>query len=84
MENTLDKKSRAAWALVPVVVEHAKEHWGKFGWDMIVECWSREEIGVELEHYGITTKTAAIRHFGQIAKGWWEHEQEAKAAGGEY
>lgn len=36
--------------LVKAVKQHALEHYGREGWDYIVECWSDGEIAEAVKH----------------------------------
>lgn len=43
------------------VQRHARECYGKSGWDSIVECWTYDEIFNELAKTRVRTKAGAIK-----------------------
>lgn len=50
-----------------------------YGWQEIVECWTRKEIFDELRLKKITTEEEALEHFAFIAKFRTEHCQEIES-----
>lgn len=64
--NTVQKTAEASYDL-------------SYGWQEIVECWTRNEIYDELRLKEITTKEKAIEHFAWIAKFRTEHAQEIES-----
>ena len=50
-----------------------------YGWQEIVECWSRNEIYDELKKEKISTAEKAIEHFAWIAKIRTEYAQEIES-----
>jgi hypothetical protein len=52
--------------LVEAVIEHAVDHYEVEGWDILVECWSDEEIWSWIE--GATSEKEAIRLAAQALK----------------
>jgi hypothetical protein len=50
-----------------------------YGWEEIVECWTRKEIYDELKKENITTTEKALEHFAFIAKIRSEHAQEIES-----
>ena len=50
-----------------------------YGWQEIVECWSRNEIYDELKKENISTAEKAIEHFAWIAKIRTEYAQEIES-----
>jgi hypothetical protein len=66
--------------LVAVVQESAKICYNlSYGWQEIVECWTRQEIFDELLREGIKTKEKALEHFAFIAKVRTEHAKEIES-----
>jgi cytochrome c-type biogenesis protein CcmH/NrfG len=62
--------------LVAAVQTHAEANWGKNGWDIIAEAYTKAEIAEELLEEGCKSAAAAIRHFGRVAKLKRDHEKE--------
>ncbi len=62
--------------MVSAVVCHANSNWGKNGWDIIAEAYTKAEIAEELLEEGCKSAAAAIRHFGWVAKIKRDHEKE--------
>lgn len=52
--------------LVKAVRDHATANYNLGGWDIIVECWSNEDIAREIGT--ARTEAAAIRRVAAIAK----------------
>ena len=50
-----------------------------YGWEEIVECWTRKEIYDELKKENITTTEKALEHFAWIAEIRTEHAQEIES-----
>jgi hypothetical protein len=76
-----------AWELAAQVYAHAEAHYNDGGWDVVVECWSREAIAEALVWYGprdseprpCTTLDEAIRKsvLAQCVGVWADHEADA-------
>lgn len=62
--------------MVAAVQSHANANWGKSGWDIIAEAYTKAEIAEELLEEGCKSAAAAIRHFGRVAKLKRDHEKE--------
>lgn len=60
--------------LVEVVIEHAVDHYEIEGWDILVECWSDEEIWSWIE--GAASEKEAIRLAAQALKPLNERRME--------
>ena len=65
--------------LAAAVRNHAQDNYEVDGWDYIVECWESSEIIAELELEKITSESAAIAHFLDIAKIFDERRREVEA-----
>jgi hypothetical protein len=66
--------------LVDFVQESASAFYHlSYGWQEIVECWTRQEIFDELLKEGIKTKEKALEHFAFIAKIRTEHAKEIES-----
>jgi hypothetical protein len=66
--------------LVAFVQESANTSYHlSYGWQEIVECWTRQEIFDELLREGIKTKIEAFEHFAFIAKVRAEHAKEIES-----
>jgi hypothetical protein len=52
--------------LIEAVIEHAVDHYEVEGWDILVECWSDEEIWSYIE--GAADEKEAIRLAAQALK----------------
>ena len=50
-----------------------------YGWQEIVECWTRNEIYDELKEENIRTTEKALEHFAFIANIRSEHAQEIES-----
>lgn len=50
-----------------------------YGWQEIVECWTRNEIYDELKKENISTAEKAIEHFAWIAEIRTEHAEEIES-----
>lgn len=64
--------------LIRAVRDHADAHWGKDGWDFLVECWSDEDIGVAIG--SAKTPKAAIAACKRVVKVLDEHRSEMMGA----
>jgi hypothetical protein len=66
--------------LVTFVQESANTSYHlSYGWQEIVECWTRQEIFDELLKEGIKTKEKALEHFAFIAKIRTERAKEIES-----
>ncbi|SEA87259.1 hypothetical protein [Rubrimonas cliftonensis] len=66
-------------AIAAAVAAHAQAHYGKDGWDFIVECWTLDEIIAELREEGVASRSAAIADFARIAALLDERRAEVRA-----
>ncbi len=67
--------------LVEAVKAYAVEHYVDGGWDVVVECWTDEQIG---EHIGrARTLAGALRKFATLVDVWADREADARNAAGE-
>jgi hypothetical protein len=57
------------------IYDHAKEHYGDGGWDVIVECWSITEIMEHIEDG--ESKEAALEQFKSLASVWADRQADA-------
>lgn len=71
-----DKDEFNAYA---VLQAHALENYEQGGWDMIYECWGREEVRDHVAGKRFASKSAFLKSVGSIAKAYDEQRQEAKA-----
>jgi hypothetical protein len=60
--------------LVAAVRRHALDHYEKDGWDIVVECWSDDEIAAELAT--ARTVTGAIKAVRKAVRPAAEHRDE--------
>ncbi len=65
--------------LVEAVKAHALEHYNDGGWDVIVECYTDEEIAEHLEKEvpGASTSEEAIHSFKWLVDVWDERQKDA-------
>jgi len=61
--------------LVKEVREYAEANYEKGGWDVIVECWSDEDIAEVI--VGAKTKLGAIRKISPIVEVFADRQAEA-------
>jgi hypothetical protein len=59
------------------VYEHASDHYAEDGWDIVVECWTVEEITEEISNCG--NLMAAIAHMKETIRPLYERQQEHDA-----
>jgi hypothetical protein len=62
--------------LVEAVKAHAEAHYEDGGWDVIVECWSDEEIAQQIGR--ARTVKGALAAFRYIVSGWADREADAR------
>jgi len=65
--------------MVNAVKKHALDHYNDkdTSWDTIVECWTSDEIAMELEKSRVNSAKGAIKIFAQMARLF--HEQRLNA-----
>jgi hypothetical protein len=56
--------------IIAALKRHALDNYEKGGWDVIVECWSDEEIRAQLEKDGVTTLEGALKSFKDQIDVW--------------
>lgn len=60
--------------LIDAVIEHAVDHYEIEGWDILVECWSDEDIWSHIE--GAASEKEAIRLAAQALKPINDHRMD--------
>lgn len=61
------------------IANHAQEHYEDGGWDVIVECWSHQEIVDYLVQYGgIKTFEDALKAFQSVIGVWADQQADAR------
>lgn len=63
-------------ALVEAVKRHATEHYNDGGWDVIVECWSDDELAHTIR--GAKTVRGALRKVGTIVSVYADRQADAE------
>jgi hypothetical protein len=63
--------------LVAIVKAYAVEHYNDGGWDVIVECWSDDQILEKIERHGATTRKQAIQAFVDVVDVWADRQADA-------
>jgi hypothetical protein len=65
-------------SLVDAVKRHALDHYNdkEPRWDYIVECWTDEEIAIEIA--GCSTEAGAIKKMAQHARAYHERDLNAR------
>lgn len=64
--------------LIERVKQHALDHYENGGWDVIVECWTDEELAQLLADYNATTFEAALNALGPIVDVWADRQADAR------
>jgi hypothetical protein len=57
------------------IYNYAKEHYGDGGWDVIVECWSIEDIMETIEDD--ESQEEALNSFKSVAAVWADRQADA-------
>jgi len=60
--------------LTQAVKNHAVQHQGDGGWDVVVEAWTDSEIAQAIKENGAETPEAAIKAFEPLAAVWAERQ----------
>jgi len=68
-------------ALVEQVKAHALEHYNDGGWDVLVECWSDEELAEVVGKK--RTLRSALAEFAPLVSVWAERQADAVISAGE-
>jgi hypothetical protein len=55
--------------IAKAVIAHAEANYNTSGWDVICECWSKDEVIAWVLKYRLNTVEKAIREFKNIAEG---------------
>ena len=69
--------------MVQFIKAHALTNYEEGGWDVIVECWSDDEIAEHLIEHGATNEHDAVRAFFYLVDVWSERQADARICGGE-
>lgn len=64
--------------LVNFIKQYALDHYEDGGWDVIVECWSDEDIADFLEEFDAITQDKALHVFGRIVGVWSDRQADAR------
>lgn len=64
--------------LIEAVKKHAYENYENGGWDVIVECWTDDEIEERLIEDGAGSVEDAIKSFMVLAEIWAERQADAR------
>lgn len=62
--------------LVEAVKDHAHEHYEDGGWDVIVECWTDDEIATQIG--GAKTVESALRKFSAFVDVMSDRQADAR------
>lgn len=65
-------------ALARQLYDYAVAHYEDGGWDVIVECFSIDEIAAQLAEDGATDLPAAIASFATQVDVWADREADAR------
>lgn len=57
---------------------HAESHYEDGGWDVIVECFSLDEIAAQLKEDGAVTLEQAIKSFSVQIDVWADRQADAR------
>jgi len=60
------------------VYAHAGGHYNDGGWDVVVECWTLDEIAEVLIRDKATTSDAALAAFKPLVDVWAERQADAR------
>lgn len=63
--------------LAKALYAHALDHYNDGGWDVIVECWSLDDIADRLATEGATNLAEAIEAFDSLVDVWADREWDA-------
>lgn len=71
--------------MVEAVKAHALEHYNDGGWDVIVECFTDEEIAAHIDEQNSEADSAeaAIKTFAWLVDVWDERQKDAVISAGE-
>lgn len=65
--------------LVAAVKAHAHANYNGGGWDVIVECWTDEEIADVIVEDSATTVEEALACFAPLVDVWSDRQAEARS-----
>lgn len=57
------------------IYDYAVEHYNDGGWDVIVECWTINDIKNQIMDY--ESKEDALKHFESVVAVWADREADA-------
>lgn len=60
------------------VMRHAKAHYEDGGWDVVVECWTLEEIQRVIDEDRCATLEDALRSFAALVDVWADRQADAR------
>jgi hypothetical protein len=78
-ENAMKSEQLSLDQLIDGVKKHALEHYEENGWDIVVECFGRDELIPLLREAGAATLEDAIEAVGEIAKLHDERRREIRS-----
>lgn len=61
--------------LAPAIYKWAEDHYTDGGWDVIVECWTLDQIEAYIVEAGVTTFADAVKLFGEGVVAIWADQQ---------
>lgn len=65
--------------MVEAVEKYARNHYGKDGWDVVVECYSRPDIVEVIQDAGARTPTQAVKAMREIVTAWDDRRKDVVA-----
>ena len=63
--------------LIAAVKKHAEAHYEDGGWDVVVECWSDQELCGHIIQAKAKTEKQAIMSFSSLVSVWSERQADA-------
>jgi hypothetical protein len=67
--------------LTEFIKVHALDNYEAGGWDVIVECWTDEQITSTLMEFGATNEAEAVKAFEGFVDVWADRQAEARFQG---
>jgi hypothetical protein len=58
--------------------KHAEAHYNDGGWDVIVECWSLDEIAAFNSEHNVTTVEGFVKAISGVVDVWSERQADAR------
>ncbi len=71
------KQTKSMKELVAAVKKHAEDHYNDGGWDVIVECWTDQELCAHIMQSKAHTVDQAITSFEIPVSVWSERQSDA-------